>query len=273
MPADVRSLLRFRGGSAPALRIPPDATPGIAKREARQQLADDEERLRGLQERLFAEGKRALLVVIQGMDTSGKDAVVKHVFGAMDPQGVRVTAFKKPTDEELRHDFLWRIRRALPHAGQVGIFNRSHYEDVLVVRVHGLVPRRVWARRYATINAFEREISRSGTTIVKVFLYLSFEEQRKRLLDRLRTPDKRWKFNPNDLAERALWPAYMEAYADALAKCSSPAAPWYVIPSDHEWYRDWAIGRILVATLERMRPRYPRPRLDIRGLEARLRTG
>ena len=230
----------------------------------------DQEKLRQLQERLYAEGKRSLLLVLQGMDTSGKDGTIIHVIGAVDPQGVKITGFKAPTAEERRHDYLWRIRNALPAVREIGIFNRSHYEDVLIVRVKNLVPESVWSKRYNEINRFEREVITSGTTIVKVCLHISFDEQRERLLARLLDPTKRWKFKPSDLEERGRWSDYQVAYDAALFRCSTPNAPWYVVPANKKWYRNWAITRILIETLEEMDPRYPEPDLDIPALTERL---
>lgn len=268
----IRDRLRVRPtkGQLTLADIDPEATPGTRKAGARADEAQDGEKLRQLQERLYAEGTRSLLLVLQGMDTSGKDGTIIHVIGAVDPQGVQITGFKAPTEEELKHDFLWRIRNALPQPRMIGIFNRSHYEDVLIARVRNLVPEKVWSKRYAQINSFEREVTASGTTIVKICLHISFDEQRKRLLARLMDPTKRWKFNPKDLAERELWPEYQVAYDAALFQCSSARAPWYVVPANKKWYRNWAITRILIETLEEMDPRYPQPALDIPKLAERL---
>jgi PPK2 family polyphosphate:nucleotide phosphotransferase len=216
-----------------------------------------QDRLRDLQERLWAEGRRALLVVLQGVDAAGKDGTIKHVFTGMNPQGTRVTSFKEPTSEELAHDFLWRVHRHVPRSGEIGIFNRSHYEDVIVVRVDGLVTREVWSARYEHINAFERLLSDGGTTIVKVFLHISYEEQGRRLQERLVRPDKRWKINRADIVERSHWSAYRAAYTDVLERTSTDTAPWYVVPADHKWFRNWAVSRILVDVLTSMNPRYP----------------
>jgi PPK2 family polyphosphate:nucleotide phosphotransferase len=204
------------------------------------------------------------------MDTSGKDGTVRHVFMGLNPAGITMTGFKVPTPQERRHHFLWRIRRALPEPGLLGIFNRSHYEDVLVVRVHELVPREEWEGRFAEINRFEARVAAAGTAIVKCFLHISFDEQRERLLARLDDPTKRWKFKERDVDERELWPEYMKAYRDAVERCSTGVAPWYVVPSDHKWYRNWAIGQMLLETLEEMDPAYPEPPLDIPRLERRL---
>jgi PPK2 family polyphosphate:nucleotide phosphotransferase len=209
---------------------------------------------------LWAEGERALLVVLQGMDTSGKDGTIRHVFCGVNPLGVRVTPFKAPSEEERKHDFLWRAHRAVPANGEMGLFNRSHYEDVLIVRVHAFVPEPVWRARYDAINDFERHLAEEGTTIVKFWLHISADEQRRRLQARLDDPAKRWKFNPDDLTERKLWPEYRAAAEEMLARTATPEAPWYVVPADHKWYRNWAVSRMLVDTLEEMNPQYPEPK-------------
>ncbi len=268
----VRDLLRVEPGEPAALEDRnPRATPGVKSRsKAVPQMAEHLRRLEGLQERLYAESTRSVLLVLQGMDTSGKDGTVKHVFSGVNPAGVRMTAFKQPTPEEQRHAFLWRIRRALPHPGEVGLFNRSHYEDVLVVRVHSLVPEPVWQKRYIEINRFEEEVAASGTAILKCFLHMSYDEQRSRLLARLDDPNKHWKFKEGDIGERRLWAQYQAAYSDAVERCSTQPAPWYVVPSDRKWYRNWAIGAMLVETLAEMDPRYPDPGLEIDRLRNRL---
>ncbi|MDQ6938436.1 MAG: polyphosphate kinase 2 family protein [Actinomycetota bacterium] len=226
------------------------------------------------QERLYAEstagGSRRVLLVLQGMDTSGKGGVIEHVVGQLGPAGVTVTSFKQPTPQELAHHFLWRIRRALPAPGQVAVFDRSHYEDVLVVRVHGAIDEAQAETRFDEINRFEADLVASGTTLVKCFLNVSFAEQRARLLARLEDPAKHWKFREADIAERALWPDYMSAYARVLARTSTDAAPWYVVPADHKWYRNWAISHLLLETLTELDPRYPQSDLDVPALEERL---
>jgi PPK2 family polyphosphate:nucleotide phosphotransferase len=268
----VRELLRVDAGTPAGLgERDPGGTPGTSEAKGRRELAADQPTLFDLQDRLFAEGTRSVLLVLQGMDTSGKGGTLEHVVGAMGPQGCRITSFKAPTPEELRHHYLWRIRRALPPPGLVGVFDRSHYEEVLVVRVHDLVPEAVWSKRYDELNRFEAGVAASGTTIVKAMLHISYDEQRERLLARLDDPDKHWKFRERDIDERGRWDDYQAAYEDALTRCSTEAAPWYVVPADHKWYRNWAISRILVETLEEMDPRYPRPELDVPGLRARLR--
>ncbi|MDP9281651.1 MAG: polyphosphate kinase 2 family protein [Chloroflexota bacterium] len=268
----IRDLLSVKPtkGQLTLADIDPGTTPGVRKKTARGEMKADQEKLRQLQERLYAEGKRSLLLVLQGMDTSGKDGTIIHVIGAVDPQGVKITGFKAPTEEERRHDYLWRIKNALPTVGEIGIFNRSHYEDVLIVRVKNLVPESVWSKRYNEINRFEREVIDSGTTIVKICLHISFDEQRKRLLARLLDPTKRWKFKPSDLEERSRWSDYQVAYDAALFRCSTPKAPWYVVPANKKWYRNWAITRILIETLEELDPRYPEPDLDLPALTERL---
>ncbi|WP_231988133.1 PPK2 family polyphosphate kinase [Nakamurella panacisegetis] len=237
------------------------------KREAAAMMAELAPELAGLQERLVAEsirgGRRRILLILQGMDTSGKDGVVKHVLGLVNPAGVHLTSFKKPTAVERGHDFLWRIHNQVPLAGQIGVFNRSQYEDVLVVRVHDLVPKEVWSKRYAQINAFERKLVREGTVIVKCFLHISKDTQRERLAARLDDPTKYWKYNPGDLVERAFWVSYQEAYADALRRCNTVGAPWFVIPSDRKWYRNWAIASLLLEALRELDPQYPPADFDI----------
>nr|WSZ99124.1 polyphosphate kinase 2 family protein [Streptomyces sp. NBC_00857] len=234
------------------------------------------EDLAGVQERLYASSTagdtRRVLLVLQGMDTSGKGGTVKHVIGHLNPVGCRIKAFKTPTPEERAHPFLWRVRKALPGLGEIGIFDRSHYEDVLIARVRELVPRRDLGRRYGQINRFEQGLADDGVTIVKVFLHISYEEQRARLLARLDNPDKHWKFNPSDIEDRALWPAYQEAYELALQRCSTAAAPWYLVPADRKWYRNWAISTLLLEHLEALDPTYPKAGFDVeqarRGLLA-----
>ncbi|WP_240434621.1 PPK2 family polyphosphate kinase [Streptomyces sp. YIM 130001] len=262
------------------LRVPPGepvdlssydtrATPGgpggkAAGREATARLGAP---LADLQERLYAAStagdRRRVLLVLQGMDTSGKGGTVKHVIGLFNPSGCRIKAFKSPTREELSHPFLWRVRQALPLAGEIGIFDRSHYEDVLIARVRGLVSPAVLGRRYGAINRFEQSLADDGVTVVKCFLHLGYEEQRSRLLERLDRPDKHWKFSPVDIAERAVWPAYQEAYEIALARCSTPRTPWYLVPADRKWYRNWAISTLLLEHLTALDPQYPKATFDV----------
>jgi PPK2 family polyphosphate:nucleotide phosphotransferase len=229
--------------------------------------------LSDLMERLFAEStagsKRAVLLVVQGMDTSGKGGLMRHVI-SVNPQSVRATAFKQPTPEELAHDFLWRVEKALPAAGQLGVFDRSHYEDVLVVRVHELVPPEVWQKRYAQINAFERRVDRSGTKVIKVMTHISKEEQRERLLERLDRPDKYYKYNPGDVDERSHWLAYMEAYQAVIDKTSTVAAPWHVVPADHKWYARLAVQQLLLEALRSMNLTWPPADFDIEVEKKRL---
>jgi len=267
-----RELLRARPDSDdPLAHHATDSHPGVKdKKTAAASEPIDGERLAGLQERLFAEDARALLLVLQGIDTSGKDGVIKHVIGDVNPLGCRITSFKKPTPEEAKHHFLWRIRRALPEPGQLGVFGRSHYEDVIVPRVKGGLTDAEIDKRYAEIARFEAGLAGGSTTIVKCFLHISFEEQRERLVARLDDPTKRWKFNPADVDERELWPKYQETFREVLRRSSYDVAPWYVIPADRKWYRNWAVGRLLVETLTEMAPQYPQPELDITALKSRL---
>lgn len=255
----VRSGKRFRIAS-----VDPDSTPGwkgdkAAAKGAAQKLND---RLEQLQELLHAEHKHRLLVVLQAMDTGGKDGTIRRVFDGVNPVGVRVASFKAPTPVELDHDYLWRAHAQVPGRGGLTIFNRSHYEDVLVVRVHEFVPERMWRRRFAQIRDFERMLSEEGTTIVKFFLHISEEEQKQRLQARLDDRENQWKFNPGDLKERELWDKYMLAFQDAVGETSTDFAPWYVVPANKKWYRDWAILKVLVDTLEGMKLAYPKPTFD-----------
>ncbi len=227
-----------------------------ARKSARRELT---RRLRELQEVLYAEGKHKILVVLQGMDTSGKDGVIRHVFRGVNPQGVKVANFKVPTPLELAHDYLWRVHQHTPAKGEIVIFNRSHYEDVLIVRVHTLVPPEVWQKRYEHINAFEKLLADEGTTILKFYLHISKEEQRARLQARLDSARKQWKFNVADLKERALWESYRQAYEAVLSKTSTPYAPWYIVPSNRKWYHNLVIGSVLVETLEKLHMHYPQP--------------
>jgi PPK2 family polyphosphate:nucleotide phosphotransferase len=259
-PSSVRDTLRVGRDTEPcpagAFPVGPHKKP-----KALKDLADSGGKLAKLQEALYAEGVggggRSLLLVLQGMDTSGKGGTVGHVLGLVNPMGVRYAGFKKPTAAERRHHYLWRIRKQLPGPGQIGVFDRSHYEDILVPRVQKLVPAAEWRKRYAEINEFERELAGAGTTIVKVFLNISPEEQLKRLKARLTDPAKRWKYNPADLDARAQWGDYRKAYADILTKTSTETAPWHAVPADHKWYRNWLVARLLIETLEEMDPKFP----------------
>jgi PPK2 family polyphosphate:nucleotide phosphotransferase len=252
------------------------ATPGFTgdKLAGKQQLAAMAGPLSDLQERLFANGrtggKRRLLLVVQGMDTSGKGGVMRHAAGLMDPQGVRIKAFKAPTTEEKRRGFLWRIRQALPLPGEVGVFDRSHYEDVLVGRVRELSPAATIERRYTAINDFEAKLVASSCDVIKVMLHISRDEQNVRLLARLDDPTKHWKYNPRDVDERALWDDYQRAYEIALERCSTDAAPWYVVPADRKWYRNWAVTKLLVEHLQAMDPQWPKADFDVEQERQRL---
>ncbi|HYC32423.1 MAG TPA: PPK2 family polyphosphate kinase [Gemmatimonadales bacterium] len=249
---------------------PPDAPD---KGELKETLAELTKELDRLQSALHAEAARAVLVVLQGRDGAGKDGAIRGVFGPLDPQGVSVTAFKVPTAEELAHDFLWRIHRMVPPKGTIGVFNRSHYEDVLVVRVDGLVPESAWRPRYEQINQFERSLVENGTTVLKFLLHISREEQRERLLARLEDEAKYWKFDDGDLRKRTQWDAYTAAYEEAVARTSTDWAPWYVVPADRKPLRDVLIAKVLVETLERLAPKYPGPPRDIARYRAALAAG
>ncbi len=237
------------------------------KGQAEAKLDAHRQRLFELQELLYAEDKRALLVVLQGMDSAGKDGTIRHIFTGVNPQGCQVTSFKVPTDEELQHDFLWRVHRAAPRRGMIGIFNRSHYEDVLVVRVHQKLPKKEVERRFEEINNFERELSDNHTHILKFFLHISKDEQKKRLEARLEDPQKYWKISPSDLAERQYWDDYVEAYEDVLSECSTKHAPWYIVPANHKWYRNVAISEILLDVLDGFKMKYPKAKIDIKKLK------
>jgi PPK2 family polyphosphate:nucleotide phosphotransferase len=270
-----RKILRFRAGTKVA-DIDPNSTPGYTgdKSGSVEVQAERNERFADLQEMLYANGKagdnRSLLLVLQGMDTAGKGGIVKHVVGAGDPMGIRYTGFGVPTEEERAHHYLWRIRRALPPGGHIGVFDRSHYEDVLVVRVHDLVPRDVWEPRYDEINAFEKELVDSGTTIVKCAMFVSLDEQKDRLAERLDRPDKYWKYNPGDVTERLLWPAYQEAYQAVLDRTSTDHAPWFVIPCDKKWYSRLAINELLIEALKSMELSWPPADFDVEAEKKRL---
>ena len=265
-------LLRVPAGPVSLADHDPGATPGYpgeGKADADELTAAIGPELSDLQERLFAAGRsapeaaRRVLVVLQGMDTSGKGGVIRHAIGLVDPQGVDLTSFKAPSEEERKHHYLWRIRNALPGPGKLGIFDRSHYEDVLVVRVLNLVPADVWGARYDEINAFEAELATGGTTIIKCMLNISSDEQKQRLTERLEDPSKHWKYNPGDVDARKLWPAYMEAYEAALERCNTEVAPWHVIPSDKKWYRNWAVAELLRQTLAGLDLGWPAADFDV----------
>ncbi len=245
-----------------ASRDPAD-TQDVDKDDAKEQSHKNLKHLADLQEKLYAEGEQSLLLILQAMDTAGKDSTIRHVTKGLNPQGCVVTSFKAPSDEEKAHDFLWRVHAHAPRKGHIGIFNRSHYEDVLIVRVHKWAEADVIERRYDHINAFEKLLTDAGTRIVKVMLHVSKDYQRERLIRRLERPDKHWKFNPGDLDEREKWSAYRRAYEIALERCSTEAAPWYVIPAEERWFRDLAITQLLRETLETLDPQYPPPTFDI----------
>lgn len=251
-------------------RVDPDDTGSLGgKEEARARLAKDLEEMRRLQYLLYADGTRAVLVVLQAMDTGGKDGVIRHVMSGLNPAGCVVTSFKVPSAEELAHDFLWRIHRAVPARGTIGVFNRSHYEDVLVVRVHKLVPEATWRARYRQINDFERTLTESGVSILKIYLHISKEEQAERLRARIEDPAKNWKFSMGDLEERKLWRDYMAAFEDAIHECSTKWAPWHVVPANKKWYRDAAVARLLREHLEALDLKTPKPRADLRKVVIR----
>ncbi len=255
---DLRDSLHIRPGTRVRLEeLDPGDTHGLDKEAAIDQTATQLERLTELQDRLWAEAARAVLVVLQGIDASGKDGTIKKVMEAFNPQGCPVTSFKVPSTDELAHDYLWRVHRRVPRKGEIGVFNRSHYEDVLVVRVHDLVPKPVWSKRYDQINDWERMLTDSGTTIVKFFLTIDRDEQRKRFQARYDDPTRRWKFSMGDLAERKLWDEYQAAFDDVLSKTSTSWAPWYVIPANHKWFRNLAVSTILADTIEALKPAYP----------------
>ena len=278
--ADLRRLLRVPAGeridlaSHDTRAVPAGPEGKSAGRDATARLG---RRLAGLQERLWAAAtagdRHRVLLVLQGMDTSGKGGTVKHVIGMLDPLGCRVKGFTAPTPEEQEHHFLWRVERELPRPGEIAAFDRSHYEDVLVPRVRDLVPPEEIEARYDEINRFEQRLADDRVTVLKCFLHISYEEQGRRLLRRLDRPHKRWKFSPGDIDDRALWPAYQEAYEIALHRCSTPSAPWYVIPADRKWYRDWAVARLLLDHLEALDPRYPEPDYDLEACRERLLKG
>jgi PPK2 family polyphosphate:nucleotide phosphotransferase len=270
----VRGVLtsRPRRGRVNLAAIDPSETHGVKRHQADERLLADEEHIMSLQECLHAEGKRSVLIVLQGMDTSGKDGTVRYALRGLNPQGVKIVSFKAPTPSERRHDFLWRIRRQLPRAGEIAIFNRSHYEDVLIAKVRELASPKVIDARYSAINRFEADLVRHGTTLVKLFLHISEDEQRARLLARLGEPDKHWKFSGNDISERRYWDDYQSAYAAAIGRCSTEDAPWYVIPANRKWYRNWAASQLLIETMEDMKLTYPNPHLDLRALKKSLKA-
>jgi len=263
----LRESLLVRPGSRPRLAdVDANETHGRTKARSAVELGRGLDRLTDLQDRLWAEAKHPILIVLQGIDAAGKDGSVKHVMSAFNPMGCTVTSFKVPTPIELAHDYLWRVHQRTPGKGEIAIFNRSHYEDVLVVRVHDIVPKKVWSTRYDQINAFEELLTSSGTTIIKIFLWIDRDEQKARFQSRLDDPDKRWKFRLGDLAERKLWDSYLAADEDVLRRTSTVAAPWYVIPANRNWFRNLAIADIVADTLDELNPKYPPAPEDLTGV-------
>lgn len=236
------------------------------KKSASKKIADNAEVMEDLAKRLYAENKRSVLLVLQGMDTAGKDGTIRSVMNGMNPTSCQVSSFKRPSEEELDHDFLWRVHQVVPRRGNIGIFNRSHYEDVLIVRVHSLVPESKWSQRYELINDFEKLLTKCETTVVKCFLHISHETQRERLQARLDDPSKHWKFNLGDLDERKLWDDYQRAYESVLTECSTKHSPWHIIPSDRKWYRNLVVSELLKKTLEDLHPQYPEPEANYDGI-------
>ena len=275
LAAKITEKLRVTPGFALA-SFDASSTPGFKgdKAEAAEVLADTDAEIDDLQERLYANGKDgdgpSVLLVVQGMDTSGKGGIMRHVVGSVDPQGVSLTSFKSPTAEEKKHPFLWRIRKGLPEPGMIAVFDRSHYEDVLIVRVHNLVPASTWQRRYGQINTFEQSVTDSGTKIIKIMLHIDADEQKARLSERLDRPDKWWKFNPGDLDERAYWDHYQEAYQVLLDKTSTDTAPWYVVPANRKWYARLAVQQILLHHLRGLDQPWPEAEFDVEEQKARL---
>jgi PPK2 family polyphosphate:nucleotide phosphotransferase len=274
--SDLTSRLRMPQGAVDLASIETDAAPGFdgKKKDGEAALFAMGDELADLQERLFADGKaggtRTILLVLQGMDTSGKGGTLRNTVGLVDPQGVRITSFKAPTDEERQHDFLWRITRALPPVGLIGVFDRSHYEDVLIARVRELAPLEEIESRYDKINDWEADLAAQGTTIIKCMLHISAEEQKARLLERLENPEKHWKYNPGDIDERAHWPAYQEAYEIAIERTNTDVAPWHVIPADKKWFRNLAIGTLLLEALRAMDLQWPVADFDVEAEKKRL---
>jgi PPK2 family polyphosphate:nucleotide phosphotransferase len=282
---DLRNVIGVRQAGFALSGVDPRSTPGLPdtkaarkdpKKWVARELATIGAELASYQERLFAAAKdgaspQRVLLLLQAMDCGGKDGTVSHVFHGLNPAGIKATGFGPPDEQERKHDFLWRIRRALPPAGYLGVFNRSQYEDVLVARVHNLVPESEWSQRYDLINEFEQKQAESGLTMVKVMLHISPEEQRERLLARLDDPTKRWKYNPGDLTERARWADYQAAYQDALTKCSTDRNPWYVVPADRKWYRNWAVATLLRETFADLDPQYPAADYDVATERERVR--
>ena len=236
------------------------------KKSAYKQIEKNCEEMALLARKMYAENKRSLLLILQAMDAAGKDSTVRTITRGVNPRSFQVSSFKKPSEEELDHDFLWRIHKVVPRIGNVGIFNRSHYEDVLVVRVHDIVPKSIWSQRYDQINQFEKLLADNGTTIVKCYLHISNEEQQERLQARMDDPDAHWKVNLGDLGERKLWPEYRKAYEDAITKCNTEWAPWHIIPADRKWYRNLVVSGLVLSKLKEMDPQYPKAEQDYRGI-------
>lgn len=279
MTDDISAHLRLKHGPVDLSAIETDAAPGFdgSKTDGKAALAAMGPELADLQERLWAErtagSERRVLLVLQGMDTSGKGGVLRHTIGLVDPQGVRITSFKAPTEEERAHDFLWRIEKGLPEAGFIGVFDRSHYEDVLIARVRGFADPTEIERRYGAINEFEARLVDQGFSIIKCMLHVSPEEQKERLAERLANPEKHWKYNPGDLDERALWPSYREAYEVALERTHTDVAPWHVVPADKKWFRNLAVGQLLLDTLRGLDPQWPAADFDVEAETKRLHEG
>lgn len=245
-------------------RLSPNYDGGFNEKEAEYILMQNlKKRMSELQYKLYADKRKALLIVLQGIDTSGKDSTIRHVISAFNPQSCTVTPFKEPTAEEVSYDFLWRIHKRVPAKGKIAVFNRSHYEDIIQPRVHKIVQKSIWSQRYRHINEFERCLSENGTKIIKFFLHISKEEQRKRLEERIKDPSKQWKISQRDIMERKFWNSYMGAYQEIINKCSNMWAPWYIIPANKKWFRNFAVGLIIVNTLEGMKPKFPKPMIDL----------
>jgi PPK2 family polyphosphate:nucleotide phosphotransferase len=270
VPALLRA--RPRRGGIDLAAVDPSETNGVKRHMADERLLADEEHITSLQDCLHAEARRSVLIVLQGMDTSGKDGTIRHALRGLNPQGVRIVSFKTPTSTERQHPFLWRVKSQLPRPGEIVIFNRSHYEDVLIAKVRGLASPKVIDDRYDIINRFEADIAKRGTAIVKLFLHISADEQNARLIARLGEPDKHWKFSRNDISERRYWDDYQKAYGAAIGRCSTTAAPWYVVPANRKWYRNWAVSQLLIETMEEMKLMYPNPHLDVRSLKKSLQA-
>ncbi|HEY1338703.1 MAG TPA: polyphosphate kinase 2 family protein [Bryobacteraceae bacterium] len=262
-----KKLIVKPGAKVDLADVDPADTHGVKKTAAEPEFEKIRQRLSVLQYMLYAEARRSVLVVLQGIDAAGKDGTIRHVMSGLNPQGVSVTSFKAPEGAEKRHDYLWRVHSAVPEWGKIGIFNRSHYEDVLIVRVHNLVPKPDWKRRYDQINDFERMLCQNRLRVLKFMLYISKEEQARRFTERIEDKQKNWKFSRDDIKERAYWDDYIRAYNEALTRCSTEAAPWYVIPSNHKWFRNLAVAQVLLETLEEMDLKFPKPVADLSGIK------